>query len=66
MDGHDCAIWYPDDVHGHGPVRAERERTDIFWGKYESGHTQPMGIPIEDCGDVQAADRAEPLTDQSC
>ena len=48
-------------MHGHGSARAERVRSDVFWGKDISGrsHLQTYGSDYGD--DVGCADGAEAM-----
>ena len=48
-------------MHGHGSARAERVRSDIFWGEAKSGcfHSQTLGS--DDGNDVGCSDRAEAM-----
>ena len=48
-------------MHGHGSARAERVRSDVFWGEPQSGCANPSGLGQEDRDDVQGSDRAEKL-----
>ena len=48
-------------MHGHGSARAERVRSDVFWGKAKSGcsHSQTLGPDYVD--DVGCADGADAM-----
>ena len=46
-------------MHGHGSARAERVRSDVFWGEanYGCSHSQTLGS--DDGDDVGSTDEAE-------
>ena len=48
-------------MHGHGSARAERVRSDIFWGKAESGHSHSQALGSDDGNNVRCADGAEAM-----
>ena len=48
-------------MHRHGPARAERVCSDVFWGKAESGRSNPQALVSDDGDDVGCADGAESM-----
>ena len=48
-------------MHGYGSARTERVRSDVFWGKAESGHSQSQALGSDDGDNVRCADREEAM-----
>ena len=48
-------------MHGHGSARAERVRSNIFWGKVNSGRSHSQALGSNDSDDVGCADGAETM-----
>ena len=48
-------------MHGHSSTRAERVRSNIFWGKSKSGCSHSQTLGSDDGDDVGCADGAEAL-----
>ena len=48
-------------MHRHGPTRAERVCSGVFWGKAESGRSHPEALGSVDGDDVGSADGAEAM-----
>ena len=48
-------------MHGHGSARAERVRSDVFWGKAKSGRSHSQALGSDDGNDVRCADGAEAM-----
>ena len=48
-------------MHCHGPARAERVCSDVFWGKAESGRSHPQALGSDDGDDVGSADGTEAM-----
>ena len=46
-------------MHGHGSARAERVRSDVFWGKTESSCSQVQTLGSDDSDDVRSDDGTE-------
>ena len=49
-NGHKAPIWDSHDVHDHFSARAERVRSNVFWGESKYDHSHSLGI-IPDGGD---------------
>ena len=49
-------------MHGHGSVRAERVRPNVFLGESKSSRAHSLILGPDDKDDVQGADRAETLS----
>ena len=48
-------------MHGHGSSRAERVRSDIFWGETKSGRYHSQTLGPDDGNDVGCADGSEAM-----
>ena len=48
-------------MYRHGPTRAERVCSDVFWGKAESGRSHPQAFGSDDSDDAGSADGAEAM-----
>ena len=48
-------------MHGHGSARAERVRSNVFWGKAKSGRYHSQTLGSDDGDDVGCADGAEAM-----
>ena len=48
-------------MHGHGSARAERMRSEVFWGEAKSGRSHLQTLSSNDSNDVGFADRAEAM-----
>ena len=49
-------------MHRHGPARAERVCSNVFWGKSESVPVHSAGLSPNDRDNVWDADCVEPLS----
>ena len=48
-------------MHGHGSARAERVRSDVFWGESKSGRSHSQTLSPDGGDDAGCADRAEAM-----
>ena len=48
-------------MYRHGPARAERVCSDVFWGKAESGRPHPQAHGSDVGDDVGSVDGAEAM-----
>ena len=53
-------------MHGHGSDRAERVRSDVFWGETKSGCSHSQTLGPDDGNGVGCADGAEAMIGGEC
>ena len=51
-NGHEGPVGDLGEMHRHGPARAERVCSDVFWGKAESGRSHSQALGSDDGDDV--------------
>ena len=56
-----CPVGDIGEMHGYGSSRAERVRSDFFWGKAKSGSSHLHALGSDDGDDVGCAAGAEAM-----
>ena len=60
-NGHEGPVGDLGEMHCHGSARAERVRSDVFWGEAKSSRSHLNALRSDEGNDVGCADRAEAM-----